>query len=210
MMMNDHRGHANFPGVILAGGLSRRMGQSKAAAHLAGQPLLDHLIERLSPQVCALAINSNDGAIHPHFPTIADDVTDYPGPLAGIARAVRFAQQVSHASHVLTVPVDTPFAPRDLALMLQNALPEADAVVLARSNGRIHPVIGLWPVALAEQITRWLQNPQNRKLMVFLESQTVIPVDFAAIQTTAGPLDPFFNVNTPDDLAQAERYLKAL
>jgi molybdenum cofactor guanylyltransferase len=210
MTIVDQHIQPNVPGVILAGGLSRRMGQNKGATLLAGRPMLDHVIERLSPQVCTLAINSNDGTTHPNIPIIADSVEHHPGPLAGIASAMVFARQMPNASHVLTVPVDTPFIPDDLAERLQNALPDADSVVLVRSNGRIHPVAGLWPIELAEQITTWLQNPLNRKLMVFLESLHVIPVDFTDIQTAAGPLDPFFNVNTPDDLAQAEIYLKAL
>ncbi|TWD57670.1 molybdenum cofactor guanylyltransferase [Agrobacterium vitis] len=207
-MTGRSRSHT-LPGVVLAGGLSRRMGQSKGAALLAGKPMLDHIIARLLPQVCTLAINSSNLS-HPDFPTIADSVADQPGPLAGIARAMQFAQKVPDASHVLTVPVDTPFLPHDLATTLLDALPSKETVVLARSNGRAHPVIGLWPVILAEEITLWLKNPQNRKLMVFLQALNVVSVDFDAIETAIGPLDPFFNVNTPDDLAQAEHYLKAL
>ncbi|OLP43408.1 molybdenum cofactor guanylyltransferase MobA [Rhizobium oryziradicis] len=208
--MVDPRCRTHVPGVILAGGLSRRMGQSKAATLLAGKPMLDHILARLLPQVSALAINSNAGLTHRDFPTIADAVEDHPGPLAGIARATQFARTVPDARHVLTVPVDTPFLPHNLAAALLGAQPGNDAVVLACSNGRMHPVIGLWPVMLAEQITHWLQNPQNRKLMVFLQTLNVVSVDFADVETAIGPVDPFFNVNTPDDLAQAEHYLKAL
>lgn len=208
--MIDHRNQTNIPGVILAGGLSRRMGQSKATALLAGKPMLDHILARLTPQVSTLAINSNDGLFHRDLPTIADAVEEHPGPLAGIARAMQFARKMPDARHVLTVPVDIPFLPDNLAAALLDALPNKDAVVLARSSGRMHPVIGLWPVMLAEEITLWLQDPQNRKLMVFLQTLNVVSVDFADIETAIGSLDPFFNVNTPDDLAQAEHYLKAL
>jgi len=201
---------SNLPAVILAGGLSRRMGTNKATARLAGKPMLDHIIERLLPQVSALAINSHDDALHPSLPCIADTMAEHPGPLAGIAAAMRFARHTSQARHVLTTPVDTPFLPHDLGQCLCNGLQTDDNIVLARSGGRTHPVIGLWPISLEEQIIAWLKVPQNRKLMVFLQSLPVIEVDFAEIDTAIGPLDPFFNVNTPSDLARAELYLKAL
>ncbi|MBB4954087.1 molybdopterin-guanine dinucleotide biosynthesis protein A [Agrobacterium vitis] len=201
---------SNLPAVILAGGLSRRMGHSKATTHLAGKPMLDHIIERLLPQVSALAINSHDGTLHADLPHIADAMPEHPGPLAGIAAAMRFARHTSQARHVLTAPVDTPFLPHDLGKHLCSALQTDDSIVLARSGGRTHPVVGLWPTSLEDQIIAWLEVPQNRKLMVFLQNLPVIEVDFAEIDTAIGPLDPFFNVNTPDDLARAELYLKAL
>jgi molybdenum cofactor guanylyltransferase len=207
--------HPPLPGgilaaVILAGGLSRRMGQGKHGIMLAGRPMLEHLIDRLTPQAGRLAINCNGAALHQTLPCIADPLADHPGPLAGIAAAMQFARTSSNASHVLTVPVDTPFIPADLCARLLAANPAYNVVVVARSNGRTHPVIGLWPVALQNQITEWLSASHNPKLMAFLEKLPVVEVVFPMIETRIGPLDPFFNVNTPEDLLQAENYLEAL
>ncbi len=199
-----------LPGVILAGGLSRRMGEKKQTVLLGAKPMLDHVIDRLAPQVCPLAINCNDSIPNTKLPCLADSIKDYPGPLAGIAAAMEFARTRTQAHHVLTVPVDTPFLPADLGVELLSAAPSHNTVVLARSRGRLHPVIGLWPVHLEAQIADWLAQPHHRKLMVFLEQLNVIEVDFADVQTAAGPLDPFFNVNTPDDLNLARTYFEAL
>lgn len=210
-------------GVILAGGLSRRMGADKASTLLAGRPMLEHIANRLAPQVGQLAVNVNAGrensnplgehsltlpAIPAPLPIICDRLSGRPGPLAGIAGAMDFAQQASTHSHVLIVPIDTPFLPADLAQKLLTELPDRDSLVLARSLGRLHPVIGLWPVGLADVIEEWLLEPDNRKLMVFLEDKPVVTVEFAPVETRADPLDPFFNVNTPEDLRQAEAYLE--
>ncbi|MBF2716194.1 molybdenum cofactor guanylyltransferase MobA [Agrobacterium vitis] len=200
----------DLPGVILAGGLSRRMGADKATTVMAGLTLLDHVANRLSPQVSSLAVNSNDPTLATHLPRIGDTILGYAGPLAGIARAMEFARQVSSSSHVLVAPIDTPFLPADLTQRLLSVTADEKTVVLARSLGRVHPVVGLWPVALKETIEDWLSAPDNRKLMLFLGNQACIEVEFQAIETTHGPLDPFFNVNSPDDLARAEIYLKAL
>jgi molybdenum cofactor guanylyltransferase len=198
------------PGVVLAGGLSRRMGQSKHTVLLAGRPMLDHVIEQLAPQVSAVAINYNGTPPRADLPCFADTLKDFPGPLAGIAAAMQFARTISKKTHVLTVPVDTPFVPMDLLARLLSACAAPDTVVLARSRDCTHPVIGLWPVHLDAHITEWLTAPKNRKLMVFLQSLNVVEVEYPDIQTAIGPLDPFFNVNTPDDLILANRYLRAL
>ncbi|MCF1481594.1 molybdenum cofactor guanylyltransferase MobA [Agrobacterium vitis] len=200
----------DLPGVILAGGLSRRMGADKAGTMLAGKSLLDHVSGRLAPQVDRLAVNSNDPTLNTSLNLIGDVISGYAGPLAGIASAMGFARQVSTSSHVLVAPIDTPFLPADLTQRLLSMAANEKAVVLARSLGRVHPVIGLWPVALKETIEDWLNTPDNRKLMYFVQDQQCIEVEFQAIETTHGPLDPFFNVNSPDDLARAEIYLKAL
>ncbi|MVA27215.1 molybdenum cofactor guanylyltransferase MobA [Agrobacterium vitis] len=200
----------DLPGVILAGGLSRRMGADKATTMLAGLTLLDHVANRLSPQVGSLAVNSNDPTLTTHLPRFGDAISGYAGPLAGIASAMEFARQVSSSSHVLVAPIDTPFLPADLTQRLLSMAANDKTVVLARSLGRVHPVVGLWPVALKEPIEHWLGQPDNRKLMRFLQDQPCIEVEFQAVETKHGPLDPFFNVNSPDDLARAEIYLEAL
>lgn len=200
------------PAIILAAGLSRRMGRDKALVPLGGRPLIAHVIERLSMQTSTLAINApadfpNDFGL----PVVPDTLAGHPGPLAGIAAGMRHsAHKAPTASHLLVVPADCPFVPRDLVTRLAASIDEGSAMVLARSNDRLHPVIGLWPISLAPAIEAWLADPQNRKLMTFIEGQRMVVVDFEPLDTTAGLLDPFLNINTPEDLLQAERYHEAL
>ncbi|NKN36616.1 molybdenum cofactor guanylyltransferase MobA [Agrobacterium sp. a22-2] len=200
------------PAIILAGGLSRRMGRDKALALLGGRPLIAHVIERLTTQTSLLAINAPaDFANDFGLPVVPDTLAGHPGPLAGIAAGMRHAAILAPtASHLLIVPADCPFVPRVLVSRLSAGLDAGSAIVLARSNGRLHPVVGLWPVSLAPAIEAWLTDPQNRKLMRFIEGQRVVVVDFDMVETTEGPLDPFLNINTPEDLLKAERYHEAL
>jgi molybdopterin-guanine dinucleotide biosynthesis protein A len=190
-------------GVILAGGLSRRMGGGdKPLLPLAGRPLLAHVIERLRPQVGALAVNANGNATRfaPFgLEVVADDAADFAGPLAGILAAMNWARRLHPAAAaVLTVPADTPFLPRDLAARLK----AAGAPALARSGGRIHPVVGLWPLRLRDDLQRALRVEGIRKVEAWTARLDPVLVDFEA-----GAIDPFFNINTPEDLIRAEALL---
>jgi molybdopterin-guanine dinucleotide biosynthesis protein A len=186
-------------GVILAGGLSRRMGGGdKCLLPLGGRPVLAHVIERLRPQVTDLALNANgDSTRFARFglDVVADDTADFAGPLAGILAAMDWAKRNHLAAAVLTVPGDTPFLPRDLAVRLA----AAGVPALARSGGRIHPVVGLWPLALAEGLRNALRVEGIRKVEDWTRRLAPAVVDFEA----AGSIDPFFNINTPEDLARA-------
>jgi molybdopterin-guanine dinucleotide biosynthesis protein A len=192
-----------IPAMILAGGLSRRMGGGdKCLLPLAGRPILAHMIERVRPQVTALALNANgDAARFAGFDIadVADDAADFAGPLAGILAALDWARRTHpSASAVLTVPADTPFLPRDLAARLA----AAGAPAVARSSGQIHPVVGLWPLALEAGLRKALHDEGLRKVEDWTARFLPAVVDFAA-----APVDPFFNVNTPEDLARAEALL---
>jgi molybdopterin-guanine dinucleotide biosynthesis protein A len=189
--------------MILAGGLSRRMGGGdKCLLALGDRPLLEHVIDRLRPQAGALALNANgDATRFARFglSVVADDAADFAGPLAGILAAMDWAREAQpSASAVLTVPADTPFLPRDLAARLK----AARAPALARSGGRIHPVVGLWPVDLREDLRTALRAEGVRKVEDWTVRLSPTIVDFA-IET----IDPFFNVNTPDDLVRAAALL---
>jgi molybdopterin-guanine dinucleotide biosynthesis protein A len=199
----------NPPAVILAGGLSRRMGTDKATVTLGGRSLLDHVIERLRPQVSALALNAPAAFAAPDgLPVIADVVPGHRGPLSGILTAMRHVADLHpHASHVLTVPIDSPFLPRDLMEQLSNDAHANDAIAIAASAQAMHPVCGLWPVSLADALQAFLDSPEEPRVKTFLEGHHTTLVDFALIETSKGPLDPFLNVNTPDDLATAETFL---
>ena len=188
-----------IPGMILAGGLSRRMGGGdKCLLPLAGRPILAHVIERVRPQVTVLALNANGDATRFadfDLAVVADDAADFAGPLAGILAALAWAHGAHpSASAVLTVPADTPFLPPDLAAQLA----AADTPAVASSGGRIHPVVGLWPLALEAGLRKALRAERLRKVEDWTARFLPAVVDFAA-----APVDPFFNVNTPEDLARA-------
>jgi molybdopterin-guanine dinucleotide biosynthesis protein A len=192
-------------GLLLAGGLSRRMGGGdKCLRALAGRPILSHIIERIRPQVGALVLNANgDPGRFAAFglPVAADSVAGFAGPLAGILAGLDWAAAAAPDSPmVLSVPSDAPFLPRDLAQCLSAACrAEAADIVFAASGGQQHPVVGLWPVALREDLRHALVEENIRKVDLWSQRYRVAVVDFPA-----EPVDPFFNTNRPEDLAEAE------
>ncbi|MAW85234.1 MAG: molybdenum cofactor guanylyltransferase MobA [Phyllobacteriaceae bacterium] len=194
-------------GLILAGGLSRRMGGGdKALLPLAGKPMLAHVIAALEPQACPLAVNANgDPSRFAAFglPVVPDTIEGFAGPLAGILAGLDWCARLEPApSCLVTVPADTPFLPHDLAASLAAAA-SPGAPCVAVSGGRVHPVAALWPVAMRDDIAAFLSQPDNRSVMVFLRSHAFTTADFPCPEGC----DPFANVNTPEDLARAEHRL---
>lgn len=196
-------------GVILAGGLSTRMGGGdKALLELGGESLLARVAARLAPQVAALALSANgDPARFAPFggPVLPDSLPGHPGPLAGVLAGLDWAAGEG-ASHIVTAAVDTPFLPRDLVERLAAAAGGTGAALaLAASpvEGRVrrHPTFGLWPVALRDDLRAALGGGL-RKVSLWADRHGAARAVFDA----AGR-DPFFNVNTPDDLARAEAML---
>ena len=203
---------ANLPrGVVLAGGLSLRMGSDKAAVMLGGKPLVHRVIERLAPQTAGLSVNSNMSTgldLAPAIAVFGDTVPGHVGPVAGVLSGMRHAaRHFPVASHIATVPTDTPFFPADLVARLQAAITEPGQIAVAYSAGIMHPVFALWPVALADELEHWLLTDDKRRVRDFIERHPVARVDFEMIETVDGPIDPFFNINTPADLEMAERWL---
>jgi molybdopterin-guanine dinucleotide biosynthesis protein A len=195
----------SFPGIILCGGQSRRMGSAKALEPFGKGRLLDHVANRIAPQVGLLMLNANDPAIGlPGVMAFADRIGGFSGPLAGIEAGLAMAaSHCPEASHALFVPVDCPFLPPDLASRLAASL-ESDAdVALAASGGQRHPVIGLWPISVADRLASWLAGGGSLKVDDFLATCKVRTIAFADIASPDGPLDPFFNINTRQDLAYA-------
>jgi len=191
-------------GVLLAGGLARRMGGGdKCLLALRGRPMLAHAIDRLTPQVAALAINANgDPARFAAFglPVLPDVVEGFAGPLAGVLTGMVWArEQVPEAVWLVTAATDTPFFPADLVERLHAAAADAE-VVFAASGGRTHPVFGLWRLALLDDLRRALVLEDERKIDRFAGRYRVAEVAFPA-----EPFDPFFNVNRPEDLDDAMR-----
>lgn len=193
-------------GVVLAGGLSRRMGGGDKCLHLlAGRPLLAHVIERVRPQVGPLILNANgDPARFASFglPVIGDVVGDYAGPLAGVLSGLEWAAaNAPECAWVASFPADAPFLPADLVARLRIAADGRD-MACAASGGRAQPVIGLWPVRLAGDLRRALVEEGVRKVDLWTGRYQLAQAAFETV-----PVDPFFNANTPEDLEEAERAL---
>ncbi len=194
-------------GIVLAGGLSRRMGVDKAFVTLAGRPLVAHALERLRAQCDGVAINSNgDAARLAAFgvPVLADDVKGFPGPLAGVLAGLDYAARNGFDA-VLTLPVDTPLAPDDLVARLiagQGAACGAAKIAVAASGGQAHHAVALWAGSLAQDVRRALEVEGERGVARFAARY-----DPAVVEWPVGVVDPFFNINAPDDLAIAARAL---
>ncbi len=191
-----------FPCVVLAGGLSRRMGgEHKFLKTLGGKSLLERILEVLVPQVGSILINSNSEVQDTKYPVCPDVVPGHLGPLAGILTGLKyFSEQGTSASHMLCVASDAPFIPDDLVARLKAGLSgNINSIAMAYSNSRIHPVISLWPFALTEALEEALVQEDLRKILVFAERYSLNSVEWPV---EAG--DPFFNINRPEDLAQAE------
>jgi molybdopterin-guanine dinucleotide biosynthesis protein A len=192
-------------GVILAGGQSRRMGGGdKGLLELAGRPMLAHVIERLAPQVGRLIINANgDPARFASLglPVVADTVPDFAGPLAGVLAGMRWSQANTPAARwIATAAGDAPLLPADLVARFLAALGDRPGgIALAQSGGELHPVIGLWPVALADDLEAHL-SAGVRKVLAWTDRHGTVPVPFAFVQAGGVELDPFFNANTPQEL----------
>src|SRR5450631_2372366 len=195
-------------GIVLAGGLSRRMGGGdKALRLLGGMSLLARVVAALRPQCGGLVLSANgDPARLAEFdlPIVADDVRGFKGPLAGILAGLDWiAAHHRDAEFAISAPADTPFLPDDLSARLKDARVENNAVTAcARSGGRTHPLVALWPVAIRTDLRHALVEEDMRKAGDFLQSTKRAFADWPA-----EPFDPFFNVNEPGDFAVAETIL---
>lgn len=194
-------------GVILAGGLARRMGGGdKGMLMLNGQTLLARVVERLEPQVAEMALNANGDAVRfANFglPVIADSIEGFAGPLAGVLAGLDWAAEQS-ATHIVTAAADTPFFPPDLVPQLLLAAETAQVeIALAATphpqKGMLrHPTFGLWPVALRDDLRAALQDGL-RKVVQWTDKHGAVTAPFLPTK-----FDPFFNVNTPEDMKVAE------
>ena len=200
-------------GVLLAGGLSRRMGGGdKCLRDLGGRPILARIVERAAPQVGALVLNANgDPARFDGFglPVAADVVAGYAGPLAGILTGLDWAaKNAPGARWLASFACDAPFLPEDLVARMMAAVEAAGAdLACAVTHGRTHPVFGLWRLSLREDLRRAMVEEEMRKVDRWTARHGLVEVNFPDLETPAGPLDPFFNTNRPEDLEEAARYL---
>jgi molybdopterin-guanine dinucleotide biosynthesis protein A len=193
-------------GLVLAGGLARRMGGGdKALLEIGGVTILDRVLDRLRPQCTAIVLNANGDPARfagTGLPVVPDDVPGFAGPLAGILAGLDWA--AAHAPEtawIASVPGDCPFLPRELVLRLhQTRLDAGLSLACAKSGDWRHPVVGLWPVGLRQDLRRALVGDGLRKIEIWTASHGV-----AIAEWPVAPVDPFFNVNTPEDAAAAAR-----
>ena len=191
----------------MAGGKSRRMGgQDKAFVLLNKKPMLSHVIDRLNKQTKNIVLNSNKNPeVFKSFKikVMSDTVKDFPGPLAGVLSGMEwFNIENKKIKWVLSVPIDSPFFPLDLIKKLHFSLKNSNKLIaVAKSNKKIHPVFALWNMSLLNPIKNAINN-DIRKIDLFTEPYQPQIVDFVS------KIDPFFNINTPEDLKMAEKYFE--
>lgn len=200
--------HTKFAAIILAGGQGRRMGElSKPLARLGQRRLIDRVVAFAKTQSSIVALNLHDpGADHLAafgdlgLDVIGDALPGRLGPLAGVLAGLEFvARQYPSLTHTLSLPCDCPFLPQDLAIRLS----AAGDFACAASAGRTHPIVALWPIGLRHDLRRALASG-SRAVGAFQAAHHVQTVEWPT------PPDPFFNVNTPDELLQAESLLEQL
>lgn len=200
-------------GVLLAGGLSRRMGGGdKSLKLLGGHTLLDHAAARLRPQVSSLIINANgDPGRFAEFglSVVPDPIPDFAGPLAGVLAGLSWARQHRPETRwIATAACDTPFFPENMVAVLHEAAGDIyPIIVLAASGGRIHPVFGLWPTALADELRAALDGGM-RKVLDWAGHRRTAIAEFPPAVAGGQTIDPFFNANRPEELLEAERILQ--
>jgi molybdopterin-guanine dinucleotide biosynthesis protein A len=193
-------------GLVLAGGLARRMGGGdKARIAIGGETILARVLARLTPQCTCVLLNANGDPkrfADTGLPVVPDSVPDFAGPLAGVLAGLDWA--AAHAPAVadlVSLPADCPFPPRDLVARLAGArAAEGKPLACARSGDWRHPVVGLWPVALRENLRHALTQEGLHKIEIWTARHGVAIADWPT-----RPVDPFFNVNTPEDAAEANR-----
>jgi molybdopterin-guanine dinucleotide biosynthesis protein A len=203
----------NIAGVLLAGGQSRRMGGGDKALRLLGpQTLLDHVIDRVRPQVAALVLNANGDPLRfarYGLPVVPDSIADFAGPLAGILAGLDWAAaNRPDCALVVSLATDAPFLPADLVARLVEGMTDAGAeLACAASCGQPHPVIGLWPVHLREALREAVVAEGIRKVDLWTARYRLATVPFP---DEIGGVDPFFNANRPADLDRAAALLSRI
>lgn len=197
--------------VVLAGGLARRLGNvDKAAVELDGQPLLKRVLVRLEPQVSSIIVNANgnpDRFSQWKKLVVADTIADFPGPLAGVLAAMEWAvEHQPQCNWIVSVPVDTPFIPLDLVARFSRTITEKSAdLTCAKSADQAHPVVGLWPVRLVSDLRQAMVEENLRKVDLWTARFNLVHTVFET-----DPIDPFFNINRPEDIKRAEEILREM
>lgn len=203
---------SEIAGVLLAGGQSRRMGGGdKGMLPIGHTTMIGQVLDRLRPQVGPIVVNANGDPSRFDslgLRVVADTVEGFVGPLAGVLAGMRWcAEHVPGATHIVSVSSDAPLLPSNLVERLVEAVKGRErSIALARSAGELHPVIGLWPVALADDLEAALRSGL-RKVLHWTDRHGTVPVDFDFVEMGGRKIDPFFNANTPEELDELRRLL---
>lgn len=197
-------------GVLLAGGLARRMGGGdKGLRTLGGKSILSIIIDRIAPQVDELILNANGDASRfdeYNLPVIADVIPDFAGPLAGVLTGLEWVRDNRpDVKWMVSLPTDAPFIPVDLVARLKKEIDDGADMACAKSGDRTHPVVGIWPVSLADDLRYAMVEEDIRKVDRWTGRYQTSHVEF---DTT--PIDPFFNANRAEDMVEAERLFEIL
>jgi molybdenum cofactor guanylyltransferase len=195
-------------GVLLAGGRSSRMGGGdKCLRLLGGRPILARIVERLRPQVSDMVLNANgEPSRFAEFglPVVADGIAGFAGPLAGVHAGLEWVRaNRPDIRYAVTIAADTPLLPADLVQRFLAERGTNATLLVARSAAGVHPVIGLWPVTIASEIENALRQGE-RKVGAWVKKHGAIEVFFPTIDIGGKAIDPFFNINEPEDLAEAD------
>jgi molybdenum cofactor guanylyltransferase len=195
-------------GILLAGGKSSRMGGGdKCLRPLGGKPILARIIDRLGPQVTDIVINANGDPsrfAEFGFPVVPDSIAGFQGPLAGVLAGLQWVRaNRPGVDHAVTIATDTPFFPADLAHRFRESPGNASGFRIAESEAGLHPVIGLWPIGLCDSLESSLERGE-RKVTSWTRDHGAAPVYFPPVDVGGQSIDPFFNINAPEDLATAE------
>ena len=203
-------------GAIIAGGQSSRMQAGGVAGDkflqkLGSQTIIEHVAARLLPQIDHLFLNANgdpDRLPELNIPVIEDRPSSHGGPLVGLRTALEYSREFSF---VLSVAADSPFFPHDLTSRLYEQQKKTAArIVLASSNGRVHPIFGLWNTNLLRPLDEWLAHAEKASVLAFAQHIGFEEVEFPLMQLANNETyDPFFNINRPDDLIEATRLNEA-
>lgn len=204
----------HIAGIILAGGRSSRMGGGdKTLLALGDGTLLDRVVSRLGPQVGPLALNANGDPTRfaaTGLPVLADTVKGYAGPLAGILTGLEWASDVA-CQALVTAAGDTPFLPKDMVeRLLAAAYARPGSIAVSCSGGKRHPTFALWPLGLDQALRQFLVEEDNRRVAAFIDRHGFVEVEFPILKSGGAEIDPFLNINTPDDLAQAAHLLQSI
>jgi molybdopterin-guanine dinucleotide biosynthesis protein A len=204
---------SSVTGVVLAGGQGQRMGGSdKARLKLGGSTLLSRVVDGLARQTSRVVVNSNtpdELQIKAARAVISDRVAGFAGPLAGVEAALHWNSiQPNPSDYILSVATDTPFFPSDLAAQMTQVADGRPIIAIAQSRGINQPVFGLWPAVIRLDLSEWLKDKKNRKVMAFVRMFDHEFVEFPPYKHGEIDVDPFFNINTPEDLAQADEMVR--
>lgn len=191
-------------GLILAGGLARRMGGGdKGLIKIGDETIIDRVLSRMKPQCSQMIVNANGDPLRfafTHLPVIPDDIPDFAGPLAGVLAGLDWAaENAPGTDYIVSAPGDCPFLPRELVQRLEEArIKQGKLLACAKSGDWRHPVVGLWPVSLRADLRHALMKEGLHKIEIWTARHGVAIAEWPDL-----PTDPFFNVNTPNDAARA-------